>query len=79
MTTNRTRDIKEARLFGDPIPAATDKQSMLTQIAFRNLGLETLEERKSDALDFHDHPVWSIRDALDEAYQLGLAAGKKAK
>ena len=72
--------IKEQRLFGDRLPfAAPDKQALLTQIAFRNLGLETLEERKSDALDFHSHPVCSISDALDEANQIGLAAGKKAK
>ena len=37
-------------------------------------GLETLETRRSDALDFHDTPVWTIRAALEAAYRAGQAS-----
>ncbi|GMV72865.1 MAG: hypothetical protein AMXMBFR77_27020 [Phycisphaerales bacterium] len=41
--------------------------------------LETLETRKRDALDFHEIPVWSIRDlvrhAFESGYREGLSAG----
>jgi hypothetical protein len=57
---------------------ASNKQEIF-EIAFRNFGLETLETRNSDNLDFHDIAVWSIKAALEEAYQLGLAASKKTK
>lgn len=55
---------------------ATD--TLLTDIAQRHFhGLETLETRNRDALDFHDVAVWAIRHALQEAYAAGLAAAKK--
>lgn len=38
------------------------------------LGLETLETRKSDSLDFHDMAVWEIKAALEAAYAAGKAA-----
>jgi len=43
----------------------------LDQIAKQTLGLETLETRNSDRLDFHDLSVGSIRAALLAAYQAG--------
>jgi len=43
----------------------------LTEIAQRHFQIETLETRKSDSLDFHDVSVWSIKDALTEAFELG--------
>ena len=45
----------------------------INRIARDMLGLETLDERKSDSLDFHDLPVWSIREALIAAYRAGQA------
>jgi hypothetical protein len=39
-----------------------------------HLDIETLETRKSDALDFHDLAVWTIRAALEAAYKAGAAA-----
>jgi len=39
------------------------------------LSLETLETRKWDTHDFHEHAVWSIKEALEKAYQ----AGKESK
>ena len=49
----------------------------LTEIAQRHFQIETLETRKSDSLDFHDVSVWAIKDALNEAYQLGKKQGKR--
>lgn len=46
----------------------------LEKIAQQYLGLETLQERKADSLDFHDLAVWSIEAALLAAYQAGAAA-----
>lgn len=48
----------------------------LAEIAKRELHIETLETRKSDSLDFHDVSVWSIRDALIAAYELGRQSTK---
>jgi|GEM_PF-2088854 len=38
------------------------------------LGLETLEDRKRDALDFHSISVASIREAIRIAFEAGYAA-----
>ena len=43
----------------------------IAAIAKDKLGIDTLETRKSDALDFHDLSVWQIREALAAAYALG--------
>ena len=45
---------------------------LLTEIAKKHLNLETLETRNSDSLDFHDLAVWSLKDALQEAYEAGF-------
>jgi hypothetical protein len=42
------------------------------------MGIETLEERLSDSLDFHEVSVWSVRDALQAAFEAGQAAVRKA-
>lgn len=47
---------------------------LLTEIAKKHLSLETLETRNSDSLDFHDVAVWSLKEALQEAYEAGLNA-----
>ncbi len=44
----------------------------------KRLGLETLEDRKRDALDFHEISVASIRDAIALAFEAGFAAGSGA-
>ena len=58
------------------MPKATqqDIDQLLTEIAKKHLNLETLETRNSDSLDFHDVAVWSLKDALQEAYEAGLNA-----
>ena len=53
-------------------------EQLLTQIAQSKLGIETLETRKSDSLDFHDVAVWCLRDALEAAFSAGVEQGRKA-
>jgi hypothetical protein len=56
------------------MPKATqqDIDQLLFEIAKKHLNLETLETRNSDSLDFHDVAVWSLKEALQEAYEAGL-------
>ena len=53
-------------------------EQILTQIAQNKLGIETLETRRSDSLDFHDVAVWCLRDALEAAFNAGLEQGRNA-
>ncbi len=55
----------------------TNKLSTLTQLAETHLHIETLETRKSDSLDFHECSVWSIKAALEAAYEAGRNSMKK--
>ena len=58
----------------------TDTAQLFLDIAKRNMpSVETLETRNRDALDFHDVAVWSIRQALAEAYAAGMAAAKRSR
>ena len=49
-----------------------------TEAVRRCLRLDTLETRNSDALDFHDIGVASIRAAITLAFEAGYAAGSGA-
>lgn len=49
------------------------------RIARDQLYLETLETRKMDSLDFKEQAVWSIKQALLDAYAAGFEAGKKSR
>lgn len=51
----------------------------LDHIAQTILGLETLDTRNSDRLDFHDLAVWNIKAALQAAFEAGQKAGKKPR
>ena len=53
-------------------------EQLLTQIAQQHLDVETLETRRSDRLDFHDLAVWSLKAALEAAYQAGVEQGRQA-
>jgi len=53
-----------------------DKNDTIRLIASEALGLETLDTRNSDGLDFHDLPVWQIRKALEAAYEAGRNAAR---
>lgn len=48
-----------------------NKNETVQEIATNALGLETLETRNSDELDFHDLSVWQIKAALEAAYEAG--------
>jgi len=48
---------------------------ILREIARETLDIETLDTRDSDRLDFHELPVWMLRDSLEAAYEAGRAAG----
>ena len=51
----------------------------LGHIAQTILGLETLDTRNSDRLDFHDVAVWNIKAALQAAFEAGQQAGKQPR
>jgi hypothetical protein len=49
---------------------------LLAGIARKHLLIETLEERHSDSLDFHDVNVVCVKDALLAAYRAGAEAAR---
>ena len=49
---------------------------VIAEIAKRVLRIATLEESKSDSLDFHQVAVWNVKAVLKEAYEAGLKAAK---
>ncbi len=49
----------------------------LETIAKRHLGIPTLVERKSDALDFHEVAAWTLRHAMWAAYEAGQQAARE--
>jgi len=59
-------------------PSEQRRDEMLTVLAIKHLNLQTLETRNSDSLDFSDQAVWSIKAALQEAYELGAQAALAA-
>lgn len=57
----------------------SDVGKIIAAIAASQLGIETLEERKSDALDFHTVSVWTVKAALRAAYEAGAASSAQAR
>lgn len=53
----------------------TTYETLLARIAKKHLGLETLETRNMDSLDFYDLGVRSIHDALEAAFKAGVEVG----
>ena len=49
--------------------------TILTQIAQKHLGIETLQTRNADSLDFHDTAGWCLKDALEAAFKAGVEFG----
>ena len=49
--------------------------TILTLIAQKHLGIETLQTRNSDSLDFHDTAVWCLKDALEATFKAGVEFG----
>lgn len=54
--------------------AARHQAEVVEKIGRDVMGLETLEQRKSDSLDFHDMAVWTMKAALEAAYAAGRAS-----
>ena len=50
------------------------RYTAINRIAREDLGLETLDARNMDSLDFHEHAVWSVKEALERAYEAGRKA-----
>ncbi len=50
-----------------------DAERSVSEIAQRVLRLDSLQTRHSDALDFHELAIWSIREALLAAHAAGAA------
>lgn len=61
-----------------PYTSSKSKAEILTTIAQEHLNFETLEERKSDSLDFKDVGVLNVKAALEAAYEAGRASRKGA-
>lgn len=56
------------------LPRQFDK--LLEKIAKKHfLSVETLETQGMDDLDFHDVSVWSIKNALKDAFMSGMMIG----
>lgn len=51
----------------------------ISVIAKRHLGISTLETRNDERKDFYDLAVWTIKKALEEAYDAGYGAGINKK
>lgn len=66
-TADSMKAVKEGKL-------SVDKG--LENIANSVLGIETLETRNSDGLDFHEVSVWGLKEALMQAYTMGKNSKK---
>lgn len=53
----------------------TNIENILTLIAQKHLGIETLEIRNSDCLDFHEVSASKIKEALQAAFMAGCEIG----
>jgi hypothetical protein len=53
---------------------ATPPDGLAERVAKDYLGIETLERRGRDHLDFYDVAVWSVKAALEAAWKAGRAA-----
>ena len=53
----------------------TDRDRIILEIAANIVGVETLETRKRDSLDFHDISVMSLKKALEAAFDAGVQEG----
>jgi hypothetical protein len=56
-----------------------EARKVAARIARDSLGIATLENRKSDALDFHNLSVWRIETALVAAYYAGIESKRQPK
>lgn len=71
------RSLEDQRRLGRPGIGNSDEDASLGTIAKDYLGIETLSRRDRYRLDFHNLPVWQIRDALRAAFRLGRRIGRR--
>ena len=57
----------------------TSAAMALFKVAKKCFGVSTLEERKSDRLDFHEVSVHGMKNALARAYELGAKNGTESQ
>jgi hypothetical protein len=50
------------------------KDATINEIAQRILRIDTLQTRKNDSLDFHEVAVWTLKEALEAAFEAGRKA-----
>ena len=55
------------------------QEQLFQAIAQKHLFIETLEQRMSDSLDFHEVSVWGVEAALKEAFEAGKRAARQRK
>ncbi|MBA3935850.1 MAG: hypothetical protein H0X38_00135 [Planctomycetes bacterium] len=60
-----------------PTAAPTERDAVIASIAQSHLGLETMESRNQDRLDFQEHSCLSIRDALRAAFDAGRKSTRR--
>jgi hypothetical protein len=56
----------------------TPIDKLLADIASKHLDIETLQTRKADSLDFHEVAVWTLRAALEAAFNAGAEQARQA-
>lgn len=49
---------------------------LISEIAVKLLGVRTLETQNSDVLDFHDVAVWTLKAALEAAFNAGYESAQ---
>jgi len=49
----------------------TTLNEIINKIAAESRGIDTLDTRKADSLDFLEIAVWNIREALEAAFEAG--------
>jgi len=67
-----TKNTKPSSLAQETAIETTVRLAAIQRIAREELGVETLDARNSDQLDFHELAVWQIRKALLKAYEAGM-------
>jgi len=50
------------------------RDTTINRIAREAMGIRTLATQSSDAEDFHDVAVWTVKAALERAYEAGRKA-----
>ena len=62
-----------------PTALSPDEIELLFEsIALDHLFIETLQTRHRDSLDFHEVAVWTLRDALEAAFNAGVEQARQA-